>query len=125
MLSSFQREKSIGLDGWTTKFYLGFFTLLRENLLRSMEEVRLNGEVLDSFNTTFISLIQKVDKLDFFDEFSPIALCNYVYMIILKVLSMRLKKFLYVFISPEWLNFLKGRQIHEAIESTHEVLHSI
>jgi hypothetical protein len=73
---------------------LGFFDLLGDDLLRVVEEVRTSGKVMGSFNSTFISLIPKVDKLGTFDDFRPISLCNYIYKIISKVLAVRLKKFL-------------------------------
>jgi len=44
-----------------------------------------------------------VDKPETFDEFQPISLCNCVYKIISKGLTMGLKKVLFANISPESL----------------------
>ena len=42
------------------------------------EEVRQNGTVLGSFNTTFVALIPKVDKADSFGDFRSISLYSEV-----------------------------------------------
>jgi hypothetical protein len=47
------------------------FDLLGEDLLRVVEEVRITGKVLGSFNSTFIVLILKVDKCKTSDDFRP------------------------------------------------------
>lgn len=66
-----------------------------------MEEVRVFGKPIGSFNTTFISLIPKVDKPNAFHDLKPISLCKCAYKIISKVLVVRLKKLFYGFISLE------------------------
>jgi hypothetical protein len=67
VLNSFKKDRSPGLDGWTVEFYIEFFDLLGEDLLRVVEEVRTFGRVHVSFNSTFISLIPKVDCPKTFD----------------------------------------------------------
>ena len=58
----FQKDKTSGPDGWTIEFFLDLFELLGEDLLRVIEDTRLSGGLLDSFNSTFIALIPKVDN---------------------------------------------------------------
>jgi len=50
---------SLGPDGWAIEFYLGFFDLLGDDIIWVAKEVRQNGKVLGSFNTSFIALIPK------------------------------------------------------------------
>jgi hypothetical protein len=125
VLNSFKKDRSPGPDGWTVEFYIEFFDLLGEDLLRVVEEVRTSGRVPVSFNSTFIALIPKVDCPETFEGFRPISLCNCIYKIISKVIVVRLKTVLSEVISPEQFGFLKGCQIHEAIGSTQEGLHTI
>ena len=57
ILHSFQKDKSLRPDGWPVEFYIGFFDLVRVDLLKVVEESRLVGHVHGPINTNFISLI--------------------------------------------------------------------
>lgn len=124
-MTSFQKDKSLGPDAWTVEFFIGFFDLLGDELLRVVEETRLIRKVLGYFNTTFLAIIPKSDKATPFRDSHPISLCNSVYKIFSKVIIVRLKKVVSKVISAEQFGFLEGRYIHEAIGSAQEVLHSI
>jgi len=125
VMNSFQKGKSPGPYGWSIEFYLGIFDLLGKDILKVVEESRKNGCIHEPLNATFIALIPKIDKPISFDDFHPISLCNCIYNIISKVISRRLKDILSRHISLEQFRFLKGRQIHEAIEVAQEGLHSL
>jgi hypothetical protein len=124
-LQSFQRDKSLGLDGLPMELFLGCYEFIEDDLRRVVEATRTTGKMLGAFNTTFIALIPKEDNLTSFEKFRPISLCNCIYKIISKVIARRLKRVLSKQISREQFGFLEGRQIHEAVEITHEILHSV
>jgi hypothetical protein len=90
-----------------------------------VEETRSSGHIAGSLNSTFLALIPKVNKPVNFGDFRPISLCNLVYKVISKVIVVRIKPILSKALSAEQLGFLEGRQIHDAIGTTHECLHSI
>jgi hypothetical protein len=125
VMKSFQKGKSPGPDGWSIEFFLGFFDLLGNDILKVVEESRKNGRIHEPLNATFIALIPKSDNPTTFDDFRLISLCNCIYKIISKVISLRLKDILSRHISGEQFGFLKGRQIHEAIGVAQEGLHSM
>jgi hypothetical protein len=60
-LQIFQKDKIPGPDGWTIEFFRGFLDLIGTNLLKVIEESRINGRIHGPFNTNFISLIPKVN----------------------------------------------------------------
>jgi hypothetical protein len=40
ILESFQKDKSLGLDGWKMECFLGFYEMIEEDLLRVVEETK-------------------------------------------------------------------------------------
>jgi hypothetical protein len=118
------KDKSPGPDGWTQELFQNFFQLIGLDLLRAVEESRLTGVILGSLNSTFFTLIPKVSKPDTFNDFRPIALCNFVYKVISKVIATRIKDTLAKFISTEQFGFLKDRLIFDAVGIAQECLHS-
>ena len=49
---SFQTGKSPGLDGFTIEFFQGFFYLVKEDLLKVVQESQRVGKVLGDLNST-------------------------------------------------------------------------
>jgi hypothetical protein len=125
VMSSFQKEKSLGSDGWPIEFFIDLYDVVGLDLLRMVEEVQQYGRISRALNSTFLALIPKVNKSDSFEGFRPISLCNCAFKIISKILAMRIKPLLSKYITPEQFGFLEGRLIHEAIGSAQEALHSI
>jgi hypothetical protein len=58
-LSSFQRCKISGPYGLTVEFYLGFYDLLKGDLLKVVNESKNMGRMGSPLNSTHISLIPK------------------------------------------------------------------
>jgi len=40
IINSFKKDRSLVLDGWTIEFYIEFFNLLGEDILKVVKEVR-------------------------------------------------------------------------------------
>jgi len=97
------------------EFYLAFFDILGEDLLKFIEECRIFGRMHGAINSTFIALIPKSDNPLTLNDVRPISLCNYKYKIISKIIANRLHPILSAHISSEQFAFLQDRQIHEAI----------
>jgi len=96
-------------------FFVGIYDFFSLDLLRFIEEYRINGFIHPSFNATFIALIPKQDAPDSLDDYRSISLCNCIYIIIAKIISKRIKWILSKSIYQEQFGFLEGRLIHEAI----------
>eukprot|EP00253_Pinus_taeda_P004922 PITA_04922 len=124
-LKWFKRDKSPGPDGWTIEFYLAFFDQMGQDLISVIEECRTSGCLYHAINSTFIALIPKSDSPSSFDDFRPISLYNVLNKIISKIIANQLKPILSTHIAPQRFAFLEDRQIHEAIGSAQEALHSI
>ena len=58
-LNSFQKEKIPGPDGWTVEFFLAGYDTIGLDLLKLVEETRVNGILHPPLNSTFLALIPK------------------------------------------------------------------
>ena len=125
ILSLSKNDKIPGPDGISIEVYRSLFDVLGEDILRVVEDSQKLGKIPAVFNTTFIALIPKTDQPKTFDDFRPISLCNYIYKIISKIISTRIKKVLGGYISNEQFGFFPGRQIHDAVGVIQEGMHSI
>jgi hypothetical protein len=84
---------------------LGFYDLLKEDLLKVVKESQHSGKVLGSFNKTFLALIPKKKEVASFEDFHPISCCNLIYKLISKVIANRLNPILNKIISEEQFGF--------------------
>jgi hypothetical protein len=125
VLSLFKKEKIPRPDGRMVEFFIHFFDLVGEDLLAMVEESRSRGYIAGSLNSIFLALIPKVNKHATSRDFKPISLCNLVYKFISKIIANHIKLILSKSLSIEQLEFLEGRQIQDAIGTTHEFLHNI
>eukprot|EP00253_Pinus_taeda_P018951 PITA_18951 len=121
-LKWFKKDKSLGPDGWSIEFYLAFFDITGEDLLRIVEDSRIRGFLETSITSTFTALIPKKDNPNSFEDFRPISHCNYIYKIIANIIENRMKPILSNHISLKQFAFLQDRQIHEAVGTTQEVI---
>lgn len=101
VLHNFQKDKSPGSDGWPIEFFLETFENIGVDLLKVVEESRVSGKILATFNSTFIDLIPKVDNHVSFDGFGPISLANGIYKVVAKSIAKCIKVILSKHISSE------------------------
>jgi hypothetical protein len=118
------KDKSPGPDGWTQELFQHFFEIMGMDLLKAVEESRLTRKIPGALNATFFTLIPKISKPVNFNDFRPIALCNFTYKVISKTIANRLKDTLAKCISTEQFGFLKDRLIFDVVGITQECLHS-
>jgi len=120
-----QNYKSPGPDGWTRELFHHFFDIMGSDLLVVVEESRLTNRVYGSLNATFVALILKESKPVSFNDFRHIALCNFAYKVISKIIASRLKEKLASCISEEQFGFLKDRLISYVVGLADECMHSV
>eukprot|EP00253_Pinus_taeda_P007705 PITA_07705 len=125
IIKSMAKDKSPGPYGWSIELFSHFFDSIGAELTEVVEESRKKGEIYGPFNSTFIALIPKKEDPVSFEDFRPISLCNTIYKIIAKIITVRLKPILSSCISKEQFGFLDGHQIHEAIGVAQETIHSL
>jgi len=82
VLKDIQNGKAPGLNGFNVDFIKACWNIVKQDILRVVENSKLNKTILKVLNTSFISLIPKQDNAQTTERFRPISLCNVVYKII-------------------------------------------
>jgi len=61
VLHTFQKDNSLGPDGWPIEFFLEMYDLIGLDPMCVVEESRSEGTMYAPFNSMFIALIPKTD----------------------------------------------------------------
>ena len=115
-------DKSPGPDGFSAKFFKASWDITGAELCAAVKEFFTNGKLLRQFNHTIISLVPKVDDPARVEHYRPIALCNVVYKIVSKIMTLRLGKCLGSLIDPAQSAFVEGRLMSDNIFLVQELL---
>lgn len=116
--------KSLEPDGFMAGVFQDHWEVVDGDIIRMLQAFHQSGRLLQKINHTHTVLILKVKVPRRMTELRPISLCNVVYKIIAKVLTMRLKTVMDQVISLNQSSFVPGRQIHDNTLVVHKILHS-
>jgi mannosylglycoprotein endo-beta-mannosidase len=118
-------SKSPGPDGFNFKFYRLAWNFIVDDLLDLVKNFFKTGRLPKGVNHAYVHLIPKTTSPVGFKDFRPIILIHYIYKIMAKVLSSRLKMVMHDFISGNQTTFLAGRQIIDGFLVANEAVHSL
>ncbi|KAL6219812.1 hypothetical protein ACLB2K_007571 [Fragaria x ananassa] len=107
-------------DGFNGYFFASCWDIIGIDVVNAVQYFFVNGQLLASFNYGLIILIPKVEHADLIKQFRPIALTNFMFKIIPKILAFRLSSVAARLISPQQHAFVPGRNISDFILTTSE-----
>lgn len=84
--------KSPGPDEYPKIFYRRYWKLVKNKVIRFVQECFKLGQIWMSANRTYIVLIPKVAQATNLNHFPLISLCNFLYKIVAKIIVERLNK---------------------------------
>lgn len=116
--------KAPGLDGFNFSFVKKGWEFMKELVHQFFSEFHANGKLMKGINSTFVSLIPKVDCPTTFKEFKPISIVGCIYKILSKVLANRIKEHLSSVICEAQAAYIGGKQILGGVLIANKAIHS-
>ncbi|RLN35951.1 hypothetical protein C2845_PM03G26230 [Panicum miliaceum] len=112
-------------DGFPARFFQRNWGLMKEDIVRAVQEFFRTGDMPQGVNDTAIVLIPKSLHPEKLSEFRPISLCNVIYKVVSKCLVNRMRPLLQDLISPNQSAFVPGRLITDNAIIAFECIHAI
>ena len=115
-------HKAPGPNDIPAFFYHEFWSIVKVDVINTVQAFFHSGSLFKPLNHTFIILIPKVTYLEEVKHFRPINLYNVIYKVISKIIVNRLKPLMDTFITPFQNAFIQGRNISDNILLAHEIM---
>ena len=115
-------EKAPGPDGFTFKLIKKHWNLLSEDIITYVNDFYHSASIPRGCNSSFITLVPKVDDPLTISDFRPISLIGCQYKIIAKVLANRLAQVIPSVVGDVQMAFIKGRHIIDGPLLVNEII---
>ncbi|XP_028113902.1 uncharacterized protein LOC114311939 [Camellia sinensis] len=115
-------NKALGPDSFNLAYFQKFWLLIKADLLKFFKEFHRHERLVLGLNSSFISLIPKVENPVGHGDYRPISLMGSIYKVLTKVLSSKLKKVLPHIISDTQSAFIGGRNILDGVLIANEAV---
>ena len=114
-----------GPDGFGGHFFQTFWDIVAPDVIQSVQDFFITGVLAPNLNSNLIVLILKVTGAQVMGDFWPIALTNFQFKIITKILADRLAPITMRIISIEQRGFIRERNIAECVILASEAINVI
>lgn len=114
-VKTFKKNKTPGGDGLGLEFYLGFWELLRIDLMGVFKEMYRKGEMPLSFRQGVIILLYKKGDREELKNWRPISLQCFDYKLLAKVITNRLSKVISSVIHADQVCAIPGRRVLDSL----------
>jgi len=119
---SLNKKSTPNLDGFDAIFFQSYWNTVMIEVINAVQEFFATGKMLNNFNSNTIVLILKINNAYTINQFRHIALANFKYKIISKILADKLAILMPHIISKSKWVFIKVRNIKDFILLTSEAV---
>ena len=115
-------DSARGPDRFGASFFQQYWEIVKKDVYAAVLQFFQTGWLPPNYNANTLILIPKTSNADSVDQYRPLALANFKFKIISKVLADRLSQILPNLISQEQRGFIRGRNIKDCIALTSEAI---
>lgn len=115
--------KSPGPDGFNNEFTKAAWPVIKHDFYKLCQDFFNDTVNLRSINSSFITLIPKVESPKYVGDFRPISLLNTSVKLLTKILGNRLQASIIPLIHKNQYGFIKSRTIQDCLAWAFEYLH--
>jgi len=119
---SLNKDSAPGPDGFGALFFQTYWSIIKLDVTKAVLQFFSTGWILPNFNSNNIVLIPKTNNAGTINDYRPIAIANFKFKIISKILADRLAKIMPAITSVQQRGFIKGRSIKDCICLTSEAI---
>ncbi|WJX14219.1 hypothetical protein P8452_04514 [Trifolium repens] len=119
------RDSAPGPDGFGAYFFQHYWEIVKMDVINAVLEFFSTGWILPGYNSNIITLIPKSPDAVSIDQYRPIAMANFKFKIITKIIADRLAPILPNLVSDEQKGFIKDRDIKDCICTASEAVNLI
>ena len=119
------KDGAPGPDGFGAVFFQTYWHIVKGDVENAVLDFFINSWMMPDFNANTLILIPKTQNADTVSQYRPIALANFKYKIISKIMADRVATIMPTIISPEQKGFIQGRQIKDCIFLASEAINQL
>jgi len=118
-------DRAPGPDGFGGHFYQTYWDIVGDDVIESVQDFFITDALPDNFNNNLIVLVSKVPGPRVMGDYRPIALANFQFKVITKILADRLVPITMRIISTEQRGFIRDRNISNCVILAFEAINSL
>jgi hypothetical protein len=119
---SLNKDSAPGPDGFGAIFFQTFWDIIKLDMIKAILQFFTSGWIMPNFNSNTLVLIPKLDNADNVNDYTPIAIANFKFKFISKIIADRLASVMPAITSIQQRGFIKGRSIKDCICLTSEAI---
>lgn len=121
-INSYDSSKSPGPDGFNFQILKTCWEVVKDDILKLLDEFHSNGKLVRGLNSSFVILIPKKEAAESLNNFCPISLIGCIYKILSKILARRLRRVLNDIILENQSAFIGDRYILDGVVIVNEAI---
>ncbi|PNX99831.1 ribonuclease H, partial [Trifolium pratense] len=109
------KDSAPGPDGFGAFFYQHYWDIVKKDVISAVLEFFTSSWILPGFNSNIIALLPKTPNASSIDQYRPIAMANFKFKVISKIIADRLASILPSIVSEEQKGFIHERNIKDCL----------
>jgi hypothetical protein len=109
------KDSAPGPDGFSAFFFQQYWDIVNSDVINAVLEFFTTSWILPSYNSNVIALLPKTSSATSIDQYRPIAMANFKFKIISKIIADGLANIMPSLISEEQMGFIHDRNIKDCL----------